>query len=1023
MKKQKHFLSIVFCLSLCGMALPASAEGGMVPALQSGRQQTVKGRVLDSNGEPVIGANVRVKDTKTATVTDVDGNFTLAVPAGSRLVVSYLGYKEQEVTVRGGEAVITLQESDQALDEVVVTALGIRKEAKSLSYNVQQLKGSDVMDVQDVNFVNNLAGKVAGVTINTSAAGAGGSTRVVMRGEKSINGTNNVLYVVDGIPMPSLSSTQPTGIFEGAGQTGDAASNINPDDIESISVLTGPSAAALYGAMASNGVILITTKKGEKGRLDVTYNGSFQFSHPFVMPDFQNTYGPTESGSYFSWGQKLATPSSYDPEDFFQTGTGFTNSVSLSTGSDRNQTYVSMAATDNDGIIHNNKYNRYNFTVRNTTNFLDNKLQLDLSYMLTYVKEQNMTAQGQYHNPLVPVYLFPAGDDFSKLGYFERYSSDRNFPTQYWPYSYDMSMENPYWETERELFQNHKVRNMATMSLKWNIADWISLTGRVKYDKSVNRYEEKFYASTNTLYASEQGHYGLRHVEDRQLFAEAFVSINKYFADDQWNITSNIGTSFNQFDAEVDGWKGNLFNTPNFFDFSNVVTTDNTFKPEQSGQKYRMESVYGTAQLGYRSMGYLDVTAREDWSSKLEKSYFYWSAGLSGIFTEIFPQIKTDRWLNYLKARVSYSEVGNDPLNPFLVRTQYAVNHATGYPETTGVLYTDLDPERTKSWEAGIDFVLFHNKLRVNATLYSSRTYNQFFNPSISASTGYSSIWLNGGRVDNKGVELTARFNQPLGPIQWNTYLTWTLNRNKVKRLLHNAVNPIDGSTISQESLDMGGTSGYKMMLTEGGTMSDIYVTTLKTDEHGAIYIDPRSQTVEKEANNYVYAGHASPNYNLSWGNDFSWKGLHLGFLFTYRNGGVAVSETQAIMDYYGASQASADARDAGGVKVNGRPIPAMDFYQTVGSPNGTVDSYYVYSATNLRLSELSFGYDVPVNRWVKWVKGVNVSFVAHNLWMLYNKAPFDPEMTSNTGTYFQGIDYFMQPSLRTMGFSVKVRF
>lgn len=280
---------------------------------KTGKTKNVKGLVLDENNEPIIGATVRVKGTRLATVTDMDGNFSLNAPEGSVLLVSYLGYKDHELSANSKNTTVNMSQNVAELNEVVVTALGIKKEAKSLSYNVQQLDKESVMKVQDANFVNSLNGKVAGVQFSQGASGIGGSTRVVMRGAKSLNGNNNVLYVIDGIPMNDLQGEQPEGIFDGAGQSGDAVSSINPDDIESLSVLTGPSAAALYGANASNGVILITTKKGKKGKVDVTYTGSFQFSHPFVMHEFQNEYGPSESVSYFSWGEKLATPSNYEP--------------------------------------------------------------------------------------------------------------------------------------------------------------------------------------------------------------------------------------------------------------------------------------------------------------------------------------------------------------------------------------------------------------------------------------------------------------------------------------------------------------------------------------------------------------------------------------------------------------------------------------------------------------------------------------------------------------------------------------
>lgn len=998
------------------------------PAAQQQQKKAKKitGRVLDEQGEPVMGAVVKEAGSADGTITDIDGNFTLNTHDGATVEVSYIGYTPEKMKVAAKDSYnISMRPASKTLNEVVVTALGIKKEAKSLSYNVQQVNGSEVLKVADANFVNNLNGKIAGVTINSSSSGIGGSSRVVMRGAKSINGNNNVLYVIDGIPMPSLQQTAVSGIFEGASQSGDATSMLNPDDIESLSVLSGPSAAALYGSDAANGVILVTTKKGKEGKLQVNYSGNFQFSNPFVMPEFQNEYGPSEAGSYYSWGPKLSKRSSYRPKDFFQTSTSYTNSINLSTGTEHNQTFVSLGSTNSEGIIHNNNYDKYNISVRNTSKFLGDRMTLDVNYMLSSIKEQNMVAQGQYFNPLVGVYLFPAGDDFDNIGYYERYDSDRNFPVQYWPYGDNgLSMQNPYWITERTRSVNHKTRNMMTMSLKYDATKWLSLTGRVKYDNSDEKYERKYSASTNTLFASKYGHYRLDNLNSRQLFAEAFATVNKYFDHDRWSLTAVLGTNFDQRDSRENGFDGNLKGVANLFTLTNVSTADAGTKFSQTGYTTRKEALYGSAQLGYKSRVYLDMTARNDWASKLagaQDSYFYWSAGLSGIVTDIIPQIKND-YLNYFKARISYSEVGNDPYEPFLTHPTYAMG--TTYPVTsTRMPNVDLRPERTKSWEAGFDFVLFKNRLKLNATLYTSRTYNQFFNVELPASSGYTSVIVNGGRVDNKGVELSARYSQKLGQVNWETYLTWTVNRNKIKELLRGWKNPEDGQIYSLSELDMGGSGAYKMRLVEGGTLGDIYVNTLATDEHGAIYVDPVSQEVRAESNNYVKAGHSTPNYNLSWGNSFAWKGLTASFLFTYRNGGIVVSETQALMNAFGVSKESADARNNGGVIVNGKPIPAQKYYQTVGSTSGNIGSQYVYSATNLRLSELTIGYDLPVQRWVKWLRGANVSFVAHNLWMLKNNAPNDPELTASTGTYWQGIDYFMQPSLRTMGFSVKLQF
>ncbi len=991
---------------------------------QQGRK--ISGTVKDKNGDPVIGASIVVKGSTVGAMADVDGKFSLSVPEGAKSIsISFVGMKTQDITLGSSTVLdIILEDASISMDEVVVTALGIKKEAKSLSYNVQQLTASDVNKVSDANFINNLNGKVAGVTINSSSSGVGGSSRVVMRGTKSISGNNNALYVIDGIPMPNLSTEQPEGVFAGAGQTGDGISNINPEDIESISVLSGPSAAALYGSAAANGVVLVTTKRGKEGRLSLTVSNSTQFSSPLITPKFQNTYGPSEQGSYYSWGDKLDTPSSYDPTDFFQTGVNVSNAMSLSTGTDKNQTYLSLGTVNAEGIIPQNEYSRYNMSVRNTSNFLNDKMTLDVGFMASSVKEENMISQGLYFNPLVAVYLFPPGDDFSKVKVYERYNASRNFKTQYWPYGdQNLSMQNPYWITDRNKFVNHKSRYMANMSLKYQFSKEVNLTGRAKMDQSNDKYEKKYYASTSTLFASDAGYYSLNQASTRQIYAEAILNIDKYFADNMFGLTANIGSNIEDIRYDQNMYGGKLNYAPNIFTFANINKT--TSEASQSGFQKQKQAVFASAQLGYRSMAYLDVTARNDWASTLAESdyssFFYPTVGLSGIFTDIF-NIKTDV-MPYMKGRISYSEVGNEPVQFLTIPTYYFISGAPA--NRTRMRNTDLKPERTKSWEAGLNFMFFKSKLKIDATLYKSSTYNQFFEPTLSSSSGYTSVIVNAGRVDNKGIEVSVRYNDTFGKVNWNSAITYSLNRNTVKEVLPNWTNPITGESISLTEIDMGGMGSYKMVLKEGRSMGDIYVNTLRTDEHGAIYVHPSDHVVVADPNNYVYAGNSNPKYNLGWSNSLDWKGLSLSFLVTGRVGGIVVSNTQALMDAFGVSQASADARDAGGALVNGKRIPAKEYYQIIGSTSGTsgIGSMYTYSATNVRLGELTLGYDIPVSKWLTAVKKLNVSFTGRNLFFFYIKAPYDPEITANTGTYYQGIDHFMAPSQRSLGFSVKASF
>lgn len=982
---------------------------------------TIKGIVKDVNGEALIGVNIRVKGTTVGSITGLDGDFQLNVKKGDILIISYTGYATQEITIKNATALnITLTEDLKVLDEVVVTALGIKKETKALTYNVQELKPADMFAAKDANLMNSLAGKVAGVTINSSSSGVGGGARVVMRGTKSISGNNNALYVVDGIPLPQLSSEQPSDMYTGMGQSGDGISMINPEDIETMSVLSGAAAAALYGSDAANGVVMITTKKGKAGKVAVSVSNNTTFSSPFVMPEFQNTYG-SEVGEFSSWGERLSAPVNYDPADFFQTGYNVSNSISISTGTEKNQSYISFSSVNARGLIHNNNMNRYNFSFRNSADLLKDRLHLDFSFMYMNVGEQNMLAQGQYFNPLVPIYLFPRGDNMAKYEAYERYDSSRNFKTQYWPYGEQgMMMQNPYWITERNMFNNDKNRYLVGLGAKFDITDWMNISARLKYDGSDEVRTKKYSASTSTLFTggSDTGAYYKSDVKTTQWYADAMLNINKYIGD--FSVTAALGVSLRDVHYDFSDVGGPLASVPNAFTFSNLKLSG--IRVQQNGYHDQTQAVFATGQLGYKSMVYLDVTGRIDWVSALAGTDTpcvpYPSVGLSGILTEIFP-IKSDV-LSFLKVRASYSEVGNAPMR-YVPMYTYKIQN--GYPQTTTYMTSkDLKPERTKSYELGMNAKLFENKVNIDLTLYKSSTYNQLFNPSLSAGSGYNSYYVNAGRIDNKGIELSVGLNQPLGTVNWTSNLTYSINRNKIKQLLPPTETP-SGTIVSMSEMNMGGTDGYRMVLKEGAQMGDIYVNTLRTDEHGYIAVNVTNQTVTADPDNFVRAGNANPDYTIGWRNNFEWKGLSLGFFINGRFGGIGVSSTQAKLDYFGVSKASAEARDRGGAIVNGKLIPAKEYYQVVGGGNSGIGSMYVYDATNIRLAELSLGYQIPVNKWVKWIKGANVSLVGRNLIMFYNKAPYDPELTASTGTYFQGIDYFMQPSTRNIGFSVKLDF
>ena len=1006
------------CLLVCMMMLPMLAFAA----------NKVVGTVTDSNGDPLIGVSVLVKGTQFGTQTNIDGDYSINASQGNVLTFTYVGFLPQEVTVGSNSTInVTLQEDNRVLDEVVVTALGIKRSEKALTYNTQQVKADEITGVKDANFVNALSGKVAGMNINASSAGIGGGSKVVLRGSKSLSNNNNALYVIDGIPMPQLGTAQSGDLFTGMGQSGDGAAMLNPEDIESISVLSGAAASALYGSEAANGVVMITTRKGEEGRTKVTYSNSTIFLNAMATPEFQNTYG-ANNGEFRSWGAKLGQPSSYDPTDFFQTGFNETNAVTLTAGNATNQTFLSLAATNAEGIVMNNTLDRYNFTIRNTTALIKDKLRLDVSASYMNLKENNMVAQGQYMNPVVPVYLMSPSYSLETYKVFEMYNQERNFKTQYWPWgNQGLGMQNPYWITQRDNFTNHKTRYFMTAGLYWdNVVKGLNISARAKLDQTNALFETKYSASTDAIFAETYGAYFKTDASTRQLYGDVMATYNNDFGQIQLNAA--LGASINDIQNKWFYQGGDLSSVANHFTLANISPTGTHFKSVGDGYHDQTQSIFATAQVGFRNYLFLDLAGRIDWASGLAYTntnhVVYPSVGVSAILTDMIPAMRNDV-LTFLKVRGSYSEVGNPPKRFIAYGT---------YPYDKGMVVIspnfpnhDIKPERTKAWEVGLSSRFWGDKVKLDVSFYKTSTFNQLFNPELPASSGYKSVYINGGQIDNKGIELSLGLIQPLGPVQWESNFTYTLNRNKVVKLLK-PTTLANGLEVSQDIYDIATLGNVKSRLVEGGSIGDLYVTTLKRDHHGHIIVDYVEQTVERDNNagpnkdGWIYAGNAEAKYTMGWRNSFSWKGLHLGFLINARVGGQAVSMTQAYMDAYGVSTESAAARDAGGVYVNGYFLAgaAQKYYEYVGSNAG---ENYVYSATNVRLGELTLGYDIPVNRWVNWIKGLNVSFIGRNLFFIYKKAPFDPELTASTNIGWSGMDYFMLPSMRNLGFSVKVNF
>ncbi len=1026
------------------------------PAVATDGPVTVTGHVVDAAGEPVLGAAVTVKGTTIGFSTGIEGEFTLQVPppaSSAVLAVNYLGYEPVEIAVGNRtDFTITLVESSIGMDEVVVTALGIKRSEKALSYNAVQVKADDVVRVKDANFVNSLNGKVAGLNINSSSSGIGGASKVVMRGAKSIEQSSNALYVIDGVPMINFNGEG--GSEFASGGTTEAIADINPEDIESISVLAGAAAAALYGSDAANGAIVITTKKGSAGFTSLTVSSNTELLDPFIMPSFQNRYGTGDLSTTSevldrSWGNRLndANYYGYNPaDDYFQRGVIGTETISLSTGTERNQTYVSAGAVNSKGIIPNNKYDRYNFTFRNTTSFLNDKMKLDVGASYILQKDRNMTNQGVYNNPLVSAYLFPRGNDWEAIKMYERYDSGRKIYTQYWPSGAgSYVMQNPYWVNYRNLRENKKDRYMLSAQLSYDILDWLNVSGRIRIDNTNNTYTEKYYATTNTLLTegSNNGLFGIARSIDKSTYGDVLININKTFCQD-FSLQANIGASFSdlrsdnlltrgpiayglQTGYDADGnpiYEPN--NIPNVFNTYQLSASKTTH--EQTGWQEQTQSVFASVELGYKGAYYLTVTGRNDWPSQLagpnsvNKSFFYPSVGGSVVFSEIFDMPVN---LSYLKLRASYASVGL-AFSRFLANPTREWKYATNTWSLKGQypLY-NLKPERTESVEVGIT-ARFLKHFNLDFTFYNTNTKNQTFNPLISPSSQYENMYIQSGNVRNRGVELSLGYKNTWNKFTWNSNFTFSANRNKIISLAEDAVNPINGQRLDIDHLDVGGLGNVRYILQKGGSLGDMYARAdLKRDSNGDIYIDEAGEIQIENISNwkdYIKLGSVFPKANMAWRNDFNVGNFGFGFLVSARLGGIVYSRTQAVLDYYGVSEASAAARDAGGIVINGGDlIDANRWYSTIGVGD-TAPIYYTYSATNVRLQEASISYTIP-RKWLGNALDITVSLVGRNLWMIYNKAPFDPEAVATTGNYYQGIDYFMMPNTRNIGFNIRFKF
>ena len=1076
--------------------------------------RTITGVVKDAQGEPLIGVSVQVKGTGKGSITNIDGQYTLTTnESNPTLVFSYVGYTAQELAAGGRSQIdVTLKEDSKVLGEVVVTAMGIMRKQESLTYATQKVKAEDLMKVQDPNVANTLEGKVAGVTITPSAGGAGGASKIILRGNKSITGNNSPLIVVDGIPLTNETRGKITNGDElgyaGSSEGSDPLSMINPDDIESINVLKGANAAALYGSRAANGVIMITTKSGREGKVDINFTSNVTFDTPLLTPKLQDSYGAalTEGSvvngtqtymlSPSSWGGKLSDQTNLLPsvqlgdhypegalnqvhlrnravndiDNFFRTGVTTNNSVSVSGGTEKSQTYISLGNSHANGMIKHNSYNRNSITLRQSFKLFDRlKLEGSVNYVETITR--NRPGGGTIGNPIYHTYLSPRNVDmdyyaqhYSRPGswlsglwnYYEARTIDvlrggsvqketyyvatsKHLPLsgemQDWAYLSNNN-NNPYWLVNKNSNRQDENRLFTTLSATIDIYKGLSFQARFNYTKTHFTKDARRYATTFVpSNISSFGSYWSDDFKTTELYTDYLLSYNTNVKD--FSISATAGwvghTIKNTYKNTAVGNATTV--DPNRRILPSIVNLFETKAGDVGATTTRKDSNWDkamlfTAQVGWQDKVFVDGSYRLDAYRPYRQFKLrgiidsewqgYFGVGANAIVSSL---VKLPTWIDYLKYRVSYSDVGNSiPNNSFFNISQDFLSGTA-----TVNKYADFVPkvETLGSFETGVEMLFLKNRLSFDFTYYDSRLRNMYMESGNIASKTNAG---NTGKVRNVGFETTIGYDFKFGKdLRWRTSYNLSFNDNKILQTAYDNVG--NQKEIKSEI------AGVYVIHKPGGSIGDMYVDDFKRDANGHIKLTKKgAPRFDKSGNGRIYVGNMNSKWQMGWSNTFNYKDFSLSMLINGRLGGKVISLTEAYLDLYGLSERSGKARldaEKNGIVASnygnvpgialldgsGRIVPIETYYKTLGGSDNP--NSYIYSATNFRLRELSLGY--TFRNLVGQNKNLSVSFIARNLFFLYKESPADPDVSLSTGNGLGGFELFNTPSSRSYGLSLKL--
>lgn len=1020
---------------------PAGATGSPQQA-----KHTVKGVVEDALG-PIAGANVVEKGTTNGTITDMDGNFTLeGVKNGDVIQISFIGYSTMEITYTGQPVgVIKLAEDTQKLDEVVVTALGMKRSEKSLGYAMQELKGDALLDSRESNIANALSGKVSGLQVVRSSGSVGGSSKIVLRGANSLTGSNQPLVVVDGTPMDNFTGGVDDAWGNSGTDMGNGLSDINPEDIESMSVLKGASAAALYGSRAGNGVILITTKSGKKNDgLGINVNFGVTADTPFMLPELQSSFGQGSVGAYndqtnLSWGPRIEgqTITTYDGRQvpmaaydnigaFFGTGTSFNEGVSFQQDVNGTSMFFSFNRQDDSGVTPEQSLNKTNLTLR-ATSFLDEAKKWKVDAKVNYVN------QNAHNRPIIginpsnafsTVYNLPRSlnvldfencvDDQGKMVWYDKSNSPQ---------------ENPYWVTQYRQNDDTRNRILGNASLKYAPTDWFDIELRGGTDYYTTTTTQKLYSGGNT---KPEGSYS----EGSETFYENNFSFLATARKD--DLISKLG-GFVTFGGNIMQQKRTKMNAsagtllvPDLFDVNNGVD-----KPSitSSLTQRKMNSLYGSLQLNWDGWLFLDVTARNDWSSTMSKenrSYFYPSVSLSAVISDMVQKNggSMPDWFSFAKVRASFAEVGND-LDPYQLYNVYTISkdaNGNSMASAGSTLFdSSVKSELIKSWEVGADLRFFNNRFGIDAAWYKTNATNQLLNIPMDAFSGYESRKVNAGNIQNQGFELSLNgaIMQTASGFNWDAQAHFSLNRSKILELT-------EGVTV----YDIKTVDVLQIAATEGGKYGDIY---------GQKFVRHNGQVVVGEdglpliTTDKELIGNQNPDWMLGLTNNFSYKGFDLSFLIDFRIGGEIYSATTSSLHKNGNAAGTVVNGDRADFVVPNSIMKKGDEYvkndvavtpqryweRIASSGNYGLPEVFTYDATNIRLRNITLGYTFNKNLLKKTpFQKLRLSATCNNVWMIVSHLPgIDPESVAATNTNAVGFENGGAPTNRSYTFNLTVGF